>query len=88
MEFKPLNNRVVVDPIKTEATTASGIVLPSQEGKPANRGRILAVADTVKEGQQLLGKVAVYGNYAGQTIDLNGTKVLIMQYEDILGVEG
>ena len=87
MEFKPLNKRVVIEPIQVPTTTASGIVLPAQEGKSTNRGRILAIAEDINNGSDLVGRVAVYGTYAGQSIDLEGKKILIMQYEDLLGLE-
>ena len=43
MNLKPLGDRVIVEVLEEEQTTASGIVLPDTAKEKPQRGRVLAV---------------------------------------------
>lgn len=88
VKFKPLGDRVLVEPIAAEQKTASGIIIPdSAKEKPLN-GKVLAVGPgkkdepmTVKEGDSIL-----YGQYGGTEVKLDGKTYLIMREADIFGI--
>jgi len=93
VSLKPLDDRVVVEPLSAEDVTAGGIVLPdTAKDKPA-RGRIISVGDgrllkdgkrstpQVKEGQRVL-----FSSYAGETFKVGDRELLLMREDDILAV--
>ena len=45
MKLKPLGDRLIVQPLDEEQTTASGIVLPDTANEKPQRGKALAVGE-------------------------------------------
>lgn len=88
VKFKPLADRVLVEPAPAEQKTASGIIIPdTAKEKPLN-GKIIAVGSgkkdepiTVKVGDSVL-----YGQYSGTEIKIDGKTYLIMRESDIYGI--
>lgn len=87
LKFKPLADRVVVEPVEAESKTASGIYIPDSAKEKPQHGKIVAVGKgtkdhdmTVKEGDTVL-----YGKFAGTDLKLEGKDYLIMRESDILG---
>jgi chaperonin GroES len=93
MNIRPLGDRVVIEPIEQETTTASGLVLPDtakekpQQGKviAAGNGRVDEKGDKVKM-EVKVGDTVLYAKYAGTEVKLSDKKVLIMKEADILGI--
>lgn len=88
VSFKPLADRVLVEPAAAEETTASGIIIPDTAKEKPQRGAIVAVGTgkkdeplNVKEGDTVL-----YGKYAGTEISIEGKDYLIMKESDIYGI--
>jgi chaperonin GroES len=94
IKLKPLGDRVVVEPIEQEETTASGIILPETAKEKPQEGKVLAVGPgrkdddgkpipmDVKEGDRVL-----YAKYAGTEVKLESDKkVLILRESDILAI--
>ena len=94
MNLKPLGDRLVVEPIEQEETTAAGILLPETAKEKPQEGRVLAVGPgrvdengkrvemEVKKGDRVL-----YAKYAGTEVKLQpDRKVLIMKESDILAL--
>jgi chaperonin GroES len=86
--FKPLADRVLVEPAPAEQTTASGIIIPDSAKEKPLQGKIIAVGDgkkdepmTVKVGDEVL-----YGQYSGTEIKLDGNTYLIMREADVYGI--
>jgi len=88
VKFKPVADRVLVEPAPAEQKTASGIIIPdTAKEKPLN-GKIVAVGAgkkdepiTVKVGDSIL-----YGQYSGTEIKIDGKAYLIMRESDIYGI--
>jgi chaperonin GroES len=94
IKLKPLGDRVVVEPIEQEETTASGIILPETAKEKPQEGKVLAIGPgrkdddgkpipmDVKEGDRVL-----YAKYAGTEVKLEADKkVLILRESDILAI--
>jgi len=86
--FKPLADRVLIEPAPAEMKTASGIIIPDSAKEKPLKGKIVAVGSgkidepiTVKVGDEVL-----YGQYSGTEIKLDGTTYLIMREADIYGI--
>ena len=90
-KIRPLDDRVVVEPIEAEETTAGGIVLPDSAKEKPQRGTVVAVGPgrLLDNGQRGELSVAVddeviYGKYGGTDIEINGNDVKILRESDIL----
>lgn len=88
----PVGVYVLVAPIEVEKKTAGGILLPDEvvdkEQWAAQRGTILAVGPASEYlGQSAIGKVALYGRYAGALIEHEGRKVRLIDNKDIKALE-
>lgn len=93
INIRPLGDRVVVEPVEQETTTASGLVLPETAKEKPQQGKVLAVGLGKKDddGDRIAMDVAegdtiLFAKYAGTEIKLDGKKVLIMKESDILGI--
>jgi len=49
MDLQPLNDRLIVEAIEEEGSTASGIVLPDSAREKPQRGRVLAVGPGARD---------------------------------------
>ncbi len=94
MKIKPLGDKVIVQRLEAESTTAGGIVLPDSAKEKPRRGKVIAVGDgkqlddgsrgqmTVKKGQEVL-----FSSYAGTEVKMtDGAEYLIMDESDILAI--
>ncbi len=88
INFKPLADRVLVEPAAAEEKTASGLYIPDTAKEKPQKGTIVAIGTgkpdepiTVKEGDTVL-----YGKYSGTEISIDGTDYLIMKENDIYGI--
>lgn len=93
MKLKPLGDRLVVKPIESEETTASGIILPETAKEKPQQGEVLAVGPGRRDddGKRVemdvsVGDVVLYAKYAGTEVKVNGDKLLILKEPDILAV--
>ncbi len=95
MALNPLDDRVVVQVVDAEETTAGGIVLPDAAREKPQRGKVVAVgpgrllesgdraAVAVAEGDEVL-----FGKYCGTDIEVDGVEVKILRESDILAKLG
>jgi chaperonin GroES len=87
VNFKPNEDRVLVEPAAAEEKTAGGIYIPDNAKEKPQTGVVIAVGTgkkdepiTVKEGDTVF-----YGKYSGTEITIDGKDYLIMRNADILG---
>ncbi|MCB0594877.1 MAG: co-chaperone GroES [Lewinellaceae bacterium] len=86
VNFKPINDRVVVKPLPAEEKTKGGIIIPDTAKEKPQQGEVVAVGPG-KEGEKLnvnVGDRVLYGKYAGQEMNYNGDEYLIIREDDIL----
>ncbi|MDF2721470.1 MAG: groS [Paenibacillus sp.] len=90
--IKPLGDRVVLEPIAKEETTASGIVLPDTAKEKPQEGKILAVGSGhIKDGQRIAlevkeGDRVLFSKYAGTEVKFGGKELLVLRESDILAI--
>jgi len=92
-KFKPLADRVVVQPAKAEEKTKGGIILPDTAQEKPIEGTVVAVGAgrITDEGKEItmnvkVGDKVLYGKYSGTEISIEGTEYLVMRESDIYGV--
>ncbi|GKU76218.1 co-chaperone GroES [Paenibacillus sp. L3-i20] len=87
--IKPLGERVLIEPIAKEETTASGIVLPDTAKEKPQEGKVIAVGSgSLKDGVRVAlevkeGDRVLFSKYAGTEIKYEGKEYLIMKESDI-----
>lgn len=91
MDLQPLGDRIIVEILDEEATTASGIVLPDTAQEKPQRGKVLAVGDgkfgddneriplDIAEGDEIL-----YSKYGGTEVKVDGEDLLVLRQSDVL----
>ena len=87
LKFKPLADRVLVEPATAEEKTASGIIIPDTAKEKPQKGKIIAVGNGTKENKITVkvGDQVLYGKYSGTELNINGVDYLIMKESDIFG---
>ncbi len=93
MKFKPLHDRVVVEPLEQEEKTAGGIIVPDTAQEKPMQGKVVAVGPGARgEDGALLppdvrkGDTILYGKYSGTEVKIDDKELLIMRESDIMGV--
>ena len=91
LSIRPLDDRVVVEPVDAEEITAGGIVLPDAAKEKPQRGKVLAVGpgkllDSGERGELSItvGDEVIYGKYGGTDIEIDGSDIKILRESDIL----
>ena len=90
--FKPLGNRVVVEPLEgDEAMSSGGIYIPDTAKEKPQEGTIVAVGPgrLTDEGSRVpmeleVGDKVVYSKYAGTEYKEGDTEYLVLREDDIL----
>ena len=93
MKVVPLDDKVVIKRLDSEAMTAGGILLPDAAREKPQQGRVLSVGDgrllssgsrvphQVSEGDRVL-----FQQWAGAEVEINGQELLILSEDEILAI--
>ncbi len=91
--IKPLEDRIVVQVLEAEQTTASGIVIPDTAKEKPQEGRVLAVGPGRFDdsGKRIpldvnVGDVVIFSKYGGTEVKYDGKELLLLNARDILAV--
>jgi chaperonin GroES len=90
--LQPLEDRVVVQPIEEEETTASGLVIPDTAKERPQEGKVVAVGPgRFEDGQRIpvdvkAGDKVIYSKYGGTEVKIEGEDYLILSARDVLAV--
>jgi chaperonin GroES len=91
MQLKPLDDRVVVEPLTAEEKTAGGIVLPDAAKEKPQRGKVIAIGPgrLLDSGERnpialVVGDEVLFAKYGGTEIEVDGKDVKILRESDIL----
>jgi len=93
MKIRPLQDRILVQRIEEEETTAGGIIIPDTAKEKPQQGKVIAVGKgkVLENGTRVemdlkKGDTVLFGKYAGSDVKIDGEEYLIMREDDILGV--
>lgn len=90
MTIKPLFDKIVIETVESQETTASGIVLPGSAKEKPHMAKVIAVGpggiiDSKEITMQVkVGDLVLYSQYAGSEFKLDGKEVIILRQSDIL----
>ena len=90
--FKPLGNRIVVEPLDTEEQVSpGGIYIPDTAKEKPQEGKIVAIGPgrLSDEGKRIplevaVGDTVVYSKYGGTEYREGSTDYLVLREDDIL----
>ena len=88
VKFKPLADRVLVEPEAAEEKTASGIIIPDTAKEKPQKVKIIAVGEGTSDYKMnvKVGDRVLYGKYSGTELTIDDTDYLIMKETDIFGI--
>ena len=85
MIIKPLGKRVLIQEVKQEEVTKSGIVLPGTASKEKPIiGEILAIGNEVSEVK--VGEKVIYEKYTGTEVKDGDVEYLLIDMKNILAI--
>ncbi|HEY3681491.1 MAG TPA: co-chaperone GroES [Streptosporangiaceae bacterium] len=92
--IKPLEDRIVVQPLEAEQTTASGLVIPDTAKEKPQEGKVLAVGPGRwdEDGDKRIpldvkvGDVVLYSKYGGTEVKYSGEEYLVLSARDVLAI--
>ena len=91
VSIKPLEDRVVVQTLEAETTTASGLVIPDTAKEKPQEGQVIAVGPgkTTEEGKVIpltvkIGDFVLIGKYAGNELRVDDNEYVFLREDEIL----
>ena len=93
MKIRPLQDRILVQPILEKEVMKGGIIIPDSAKEKPIEGRVKAVGEgkVSENGKRTkpelkVGDKVLYGKYAGTEVKVDGEDFLLMREDDILGI--
>jgi chaperonin GroES len=88
MKIQPLADRVLVKPAPAEEKTIGGIIIPESAKEKPLKGEVIACGGGTKDETMIVkpGDTVLYGKYAGQELEFEGQKYLMMRQSDLLAI--
>jgi chaperonin GroES len=90
--IRPLEDRIVVQAVEAETTTASGLVIPDTAKEKPQEGIVLAIGPgRFEDGQRVPLDVkeddrVLYSKYGGTEVKYNNEEYLVLSARDVLAV--
>ncbi len=85
MKIEPMGARVLVRPLEKETMTKSGLVLPETAKEKPQQGVIEALGTEEEMATDLaVGDKVLYAKYTGTEVEVDGTKYLVLEENDVL----
>lgn len=93
MKIRPLQDRLIVRPSEAVSTSKGGIIIPDNAKEKPLEGEVLAVGNgRIMDDGHLrpldvkAGDLILFGKYTGTEIEVEGSKLLMLREDDVLGV--
>lgn len=93
VSIKPLEDRVVVQTLEAETTTASGLVIPDTAKEKPQEGVVVAIGPgrVDDKGNRVpldvaVGDIVIYSKYGGTEVKYRGEEYLILSARDLLAI--
>ena len=92
VKFKPLGNRIVVQPLEEEAQVSAGVIyIPDTAKEKPQEGKVVAVGPgkLAEDGTRIpmevsVGDKVVYSKYGGTEYKVGDIEYLVLRDEDVL----
>ncbi|MCL7415864.1 MAG: co-chaperone GroES [ANME-2 cluster archaeon] len=86
MKIVPLGKRVLIQPIKEEEKTASGIYIPETAKEKKKQGIVVETSTSMDEKECPIkkGDIILYSGYSFEEMDIDGEKYIVLDQKDII----
>lgn len=92
--IRPMDDRILVEPVEEEAATAFGLVLPETASKEKpQKGKVLAVGPgkMSEDGKRIpmmvkAGDTVLYTKYGPTEVKIEGKEIFFLQESDVLAI--
>ena len=92
-KFRPLHDRVLIEPAEQEARSKGGIIIPDTAKEKPVEGKVVAVGPGARDESGKLhpldikvGEIVLYGKWSGTEVKVDGEDLLIVKESDVMGV--
>jgi chaperonin GroES len=93
VNFRPMDDRILLTPCEAADTTTGGIILPDAAKEKPQRGSVIAVGpgkllDSGKRGEMSvsIGDEVFYGKYSGTEVEFDSGTYVVIRENDILAI--
>ena len=93
--IKPLEDRILIQPLEAVQTTASGLVIPDTAKEKPQEGKVIATGPgrIDDKGNRVpldvnVGDRVIFSKYGGTEIKHGGQEYLILSARDVLAIVG
>ncbi len=93
IKFRPMEDRILVEPVEADEKTTGGIILPDSVREKPQRGIVIAVGpgkllDSGQRGEMSVsvGDEVFYGKYSGTEVEFVTDQYVVLREGDILAV--
>jgi chaperonin GroES len=93
MEFRPLHDRVLIEPLEAEEKSAGGIIIPDTAKEKPMEGKVIAAGSgaraedgSITPMDVKVGDRVLYGKWSGTEVKIDGKDYVIMKESDIMGI--
>ena len=95
MKLIPLVDHIIVEPLQEQTTTASGIILPTDNKEKPSKGNVIALPEGktyIKDGITItinltIGDTVYFTKYAPDEVELDGKTYLVIKHSSLLAKE-
>lgn len=92
-KVKPLFDYLLIQPLESDTTLPSGIVIPDSAKEKPQEGKVISVGPGAKDKDGKLipmeikpGSVVMYKKWGGTEIKLGGEDYILVKQDDILAI--
>jgi len=91
-KIHPVPGYLLVQPLKKEPTTASGILLPDNHSEKPQEGKVVAVGGPIyDDGREIaspvqVGDVVIYREWGGKEYKEGETDFLLLKFDDVMAI--
>ncbi len=91
--FRPLQDRVLVRRIESEAKTTGGIIIPDTAKEKPSEGEVVSVGPGARDEsgkivplEVKVGDRVLFGKWTGTEVKLDGEELMIVKESDLFGI--
>ncbi len=91
--IRPLHDRLVIERLDEERTSAGGIVIPDSATEKPSQGKVVAIGPgkMLDDGKVIplgvqIGETVLFGKYSGTEVKIGGKEFVVMREDDIMGI--
>jgi len=91
MAIRPIDDRIVIQVLEAQNTSAGGIILPESAQEKPQQGKVTAVGngrlldDGTRQPLELKkGNLIIFGKYSGTDVKVDGKEFKIMRESEVL----